>query len=131
LRASGLSKKFTDITKESECDDLPNSISELIQRLKQSEKLFCQLNTISHYDSPRKLQDEISCSMLKEKVEIQNKIRQVSVDLQKFKLGMMKTARGTAQVQQFVANIKPLQDKIFDLLSLDRGIIGISPRRHA
>jgi hypothetical protein len=42
---------------------------------------------------------EDEASMLKEKVEIQEKVREISVELQRMKLSLMKTARTTPQIQ--------------------------------
>lgn len=63
-----------------------------------------------------------------EKVTIQDRIRQISVEMQKMKVNLLKSSKGTTQIQQLVANMKPLQDKIFELLSHDRGIMG-SPKK--
>lgn len=63
-----------------------------------------------------------------EKVTIQDRIRQVSIEMQKMKVSLLKSSKGTTQIQQLVANMKPLQDKIFELLSHDRGIMG-SPKK--
>ncbi len=60
---------------------------------------------------------------MKEKVEIQEKIREISVEIQKLKLSFMKGTHNTAQVQQLVASIKPLQEKVFELLSSKKGVL--------
>jgi hypothetical protein len=74
-------------------------------------------------------QDDSQAAILNLKVDALTRIRQVSVQLQRFKLGMMKTARGTNALQHVIASIKPVQDGIFELLSLDRGIIGTPSRK--
>jgi hypothetical protein len=40
MRASGLSKKLTEVTKESDGEDLTKSVSEIIERLKDSQKVL-------------------------------------------------------------------------------------------
>lgn len=111
-RVSDLSKKNTELTKESESEDLSKSVSELITRLKNSQQLMKEFTGMVKAELPTK-QSDSETAIYSHKVEVINKIRQVSVDLQKFKLGMMKTARGTTQLQQVITNIKPLQNGIF------------------
>lgn len=65
-------------------------------------------------------------AVLAEKVAIVNRVRKVSVDLQRFKLGLIKSVRGTAQLQEVIGKIKPLQNGIFELLAFDTGIISAS-----
>jgi|JI6StandDraft_1071083.scaffolds.fasta_scaffold05691_13 hypothetical protein len=63
MRASGLSKKYTEATKESDSDDLAKMLSEMIERLKDSSSLLQYFTSMMKSEQPVR-QDDYQATLL-------------------------------------------------------------------